>query len=70
MEKVILVKGMMCAHCEAHVKVALEKVDGVVSANASKDKGEAVVTLSKDVPFEELKKAIEAADYEVLGEKK
>ena len=70
MEKVILVKGMMCAHCEAHVKAALEKVDGVVSASASKDKGEAVVTLSKDVPFEELKKAIEAADYEVLGEKK
>ena len=65
MEKVIGVEGMMCEHCEATVKKALEKIDGVESAEASHEKNQAVVKLSKDVPDEVLKQAIEDKDYKV-----
>ena len=64
MEKVIKVKGMMCMHCVTHVKAALEKVDGVSSANVSLEKEEAVVTLTKEVDEEVLKQAIRDAGYE------
>ena len=67
MEKVINVEGMMCEHCEATVKKALEKIDGVESAEASHEKNQAVVQLSADVPDEVLKKAIEDRDYKVTG---
>lgn len=67
LEKTITIKGMMCGHCEAHVKKALEAIDGVTSAVASHEKGTAVVTLSKDVPDETLTAAVTAADYEVTG---
>ena len=61
---VIKVKGMMCVHCVAHVKKALEKVDGVVSVEVSLDKEEAKVTLSKAIDEEVLKKAVREAGYE------
>ena len=67
MTKTLHVKGMMCGHCEARVKKALEAVDGVASAVADHSNGTAVVTLTKDVSNETLKAAVEAQDYEVTG---
>lgn len=67
MEKTINVKGMMCSHCEAHVKKALEAVAGVTEAVASHEKGTAVVTLSQDVADDVLTAAVKDAGYEVLG---
>ena len=67
MTKVLKVDGMMCAHCEARVKKALEAIDGVESALADHSKGTATVQLTKDVADEVLKKAVEDQDYEVLG---
>ena len=67
MTKTLYVKGMMCGHCEARVKKALEAVDGVASAVADHNNGTAVVTLTKDVSNETLKAAVEAQDYEVAG---
>lgn len=57
------VKGMMCPHCEARVKEALLKVEGVASAEANHKKKEATVELSKEVPAENLIDAIVAAGY-------
>ena len=65
MTKTLTVEGMMCMHCEARVKKALEAIDGVESAVASHEAGTAIVTLSKDVPDEVLKEAVEAQDYPV-----
>lgn len=67
MKKPLKVEGMMCVHCEARVKKALEAVDGVESAAADHDLGTAVVTLAKPVADETLKAAVEAQDYKVLG---
>ena len=67
MEKTIKVEGMMCMHCEATVKKALEALDGVESAVASHEAGTAVVQLSKDVADDVLTKAIEDKDYVVKG---
>lgn len=67
MTKTVKIEGMMCEHCEATVKKALEGVDGVVSADVSKDRKDAVVTLSKDVEDAVLKAAVEAKDYTVTG---
>lgn len=67
MEKTIKVEGMMCPHCEASVKSALEEIPGVEQASASHEAGEAVVTLSADVSDETLKNAIEAKGYKVVG---
>lgn len=67
MTKTIKIEGMMCGHCEAAVKKALEAVDGVASAEASHEKGTAVVTLSAPVDDAVLKKAVEDKDYTVLG---
>ncbi|MBQ8924392.1 MAG: heavy-metal-associated domain-containing protein, partial [Lachnospiraceae bacterium] len=66
MQKVMSINGMMCAHCEARVKKSLEAIDGVTEAVASHEKKEAVVTLSKEVDNEILKKAVEDEDYEVV----
>lgn len=66
MEKTIKIEGMMCPHCEATVKKTLEELDGVTQAVASHEKGTAVVTLEKDVPFEMLKKAVEDKGYTVM----
>ena len=67
MEKTLKVEGMMCMHCEATVKKALEAIDGVAEATADHEKGTAVVKLTKDVDNEVLKKAVEDKDYKVLG---
>ena len=67
MEKVIKVEGMMCPHCEAHVKKALEAIAGVASAVPSHVSGTVVVTLSADVDDAVLCAAIEAAGYKVLN---
>lgn len=67
MTKTMKIEGMMCGHCEARVKKCLEKIDGVLSADVSFEKGTAVVTLSADVPNEALKSAVEEQDYTVLS---
>ena len=67
MEKTMHITGMMCSHCEARVKKALEAVDGVAEAKVSHEAGTAVVTLSKDVADDTLKKAVEAQDYPVTS---
>lgn len=61
------VKGMMCAHCEARVKKALEGLDGVVSAVADHNTGTVEVVESKQVPENDLKSAIVGAGYEYQG---
>ena len=66
MEKVIKVEGMMCPHCEAHVKKALEAIPGVTAAVASHVAGTATVTLSEDVDVAVLKAAVEAEGYKTL----
>lgn len=66
MEKTLKVEGMMCPHCEAHVKKALEGLEGVESAVASHEKKTVVVTLSGDVSDEILKNTIEAEGYKVV----
>ena len=67
MEKTMYITGMMCGHCEARVKKALEAVDGVTEAKVSHKAGTAVVTLSKDVADDTLKQAVEAQDYPVTS---
>jgi len=63
MTKTIKVEGMMCQHCEKHVKEALEKIDGVTSAAASHEKSEVVLELSKEVAESDLEKAVVDAGY-------
>ena len=67
MTKTMKIEGMMCGHCEAAVKKALEALDGVVSAEVSHEKGTAVVTLDKDVDNAVLTKAVEDKDYKVVS---
>ena len=67
MTKTIQIKGMMCAHCEAHVKKALEALDGVTGAVPSHEQGTAVLELNGDVPEEALRRAVEEAGYEYVG---
>ncbi len=67
MQKTINIEGMMCPRCEAHVKKALENINGVNSALASHEKGSAVVELNKEVSNEELKKAVEEAGYDFIS---
>ena len=66
MKKTLKIEGMMCPHCEAHTKQALEAVDGVSLAEVSHKSGTAVVTLTKPVADETLAKAVEGAGYTVL----
>jgi Cu2+-exporting ATPase len=67
MTRTLNIEGMMCTHCEATVKKALEALDGVVSAEVSYEKGTAVVTMNADVADELLTKAVEDKDYKVLS---
>ena len=67
MKKTIHITGMMCAHCENHVKTALEALPGVESATVSKDSGTAVVILREAAADDILKKAVVDAGYEVTG---
>ena len=67
MEKTLRIEGMMCAHCEARVKKALEAVPGVTQAAVSHEAGTAVVTLGAAVTDEALRAAVEAQDYRVTS---
>ena len=67
MTKTLMVEGMMCAHCEARVKKALEAVEGVENAVCDHNANTAVVTLSKEVEDEALRKAVEDQDYKVVS---
>lgn len=67
MTKTLKIEGMMCGHCEMTVKKALEKLEGVSSAEVSHEKGEAVVSLDADVDDAALRKAVEDKDYKVTG---
>lgn len=67
MTKTMNIEGMMCGHCEARVKKALEAVSGVSEAVVSHENGTAVVILTQDVSDDVLKKAVEDQDYKVTG---
>ena len=67
MQKILKIEGMMCQHCEARVKKALEAIDGVTEAVPSHEKNQAVLTLSKDVDFAVLKAAVEKEGYTVVA---
>ena len=67
MNQTLMVEGMMCAHCEAHVKEALEKLDGVVSATANHDANEVVVEMSSPVAEDALAQAVTDAGYDFKG---
>ena len=67
MTKTMNIEGMMCDHCEARVKKALEALDAVSEAAVSHESGTAVVTLSSDISDEKLKETVEAEDYKVTS---
>ena len=67
MTKTMNIEGMMCGHCEARVKKALEALDAVSEAAVSHESGTAVVTLSSDISDEKLKETVEAEDYKVTS---
>ena len=65
MTKTLKIEGMMCGHCEMHVKKALEALDGVTKAEVSHKTGTAVITLAKEVSNDVLKQAVAEQGYEV-----
>ena len=67
MTKTMKIEGMMCGHCEAAVKKALEAIPTVSEAAVSHEAGTAVVTLSADTPDDVLRKAVEDKDYKVIS---
>ncbi len=67
MEKTMKIEGMMCGHCEATVKKALEALVGVDHAEVSHEQDQAIVTLKEDVANDVLKKAVEDKDYNVVS---
>jgi Cu2+-exporting ATPase len=67
MKKTMNIEGMMCGHCEARVKKALEALAEVEEAVVSHESGTAVVTLNVEIADEQLKSAVEAQDYKVTG---
>lgn len=67
MTKTMNIEGMMCGHCEARVKKALEALDAVSEAAVSHESGTAIVTLSSDISDEKLKETVEAEDYKVTS---
>lgn len=67
MKKTLKVEGMMCGHCEARVKKALEALPEVDEAVVSHGAGTAIVTLNAEVADDVLKNAVEAQDYKVTG---
>jgi len=66
MTKTVVIEGMMCVRCEAHVKKALEALEGVNAVEVSHEKGTAVVTMANDISDEVLTKAVEEQDYKVV----
>ncbi len=67
MTEVVKIEGMMCAHCEAAVKKAMEALDGVEKAEVSHEKGTAVLTLSKEIPDALVQKTVEEKEYKFIG---
>lgn len=67
MTEVVKIEGMMCAHCEAAVKKAMEALDGVEKAEVSHETGTAVLTLSKEIPDALVQKTVEEKEYKFLG---
>ena len=67
MTRTMKIEGMMCPHCEATVKKALEAVEGVESAQVSHEKGQAIVTVSHEIDDSVLIKAVEDREYKVTG---
>ena len=67
MKKTLHIEGMMCCHCEARVKKALEALPAVDEAVVSHEAGTAIVTLNAEVSDADLKKAVEDQDYKVTG---
>ncbi|MGN0515943.1 heavy metal translocating P-type ATPase, partial [Eubacterium sp.] len=67
MKKTLKIEGMMCEHCEMHVKKALEMLDGVTNAEVSHKSGTAVVTTEKEISDDILKHAVEEQGYKVIG---
>ena len=67
MTKTLNIEGMMCEHCEARIKKALESLDNVSSAQVSHNDGTAVVSFDAAVSDEMLTKAVEDQDYKVLS---
>ena len=67
MKKTMTIEGMMCPHCEAAVKKALEALEGVEAAEVSHEAGTAIVSMSAEVADAALKEAVEAKDYKVTG---
>ena len=65
MKKTLIIEGMMCGHCEMHVKKALEALDGVKKTEVSHKTGTAVVTLAKEISDDVLKKAVADQGYQV-----
>ncbi|MDE5893430.1 MAG: heavy metal translocating P-type ATPase [Acetatifactor sp.] len=65
MEKTLKIEGMMCGHCEAHVKKALEALEGVTQANVSHEAGTAVVTMTSEISEDVLKQAVVDQGYKV-----
>ena len=66
MEAVLKIEGMMCPHCEARVKNALEAAEGVTEAIVSHEKGEAIIKSDKEISVDALKEIVEAQGYKVL----
>ena len=67
MEKLLHIEGMMCHHCEAHVKKALEALPGVAEASADFEKGTALVRLTSAVPNDMLSAVVEEEGYQVIS---
>ena len=67
MKKTIKIEGMMCEHCENHVKEALEKLDGVDSAVVSHESGTAIVSVNDAFSAEQAEKAVTDAGYTFIG---
>ena len=65
MKKEIIIEGMMCAHCSGRVKQALEALEGVSFADVSHEKGNAVVTFSKEVSDKAISEAVSGQGYTV-----
>jgi len=66
MKKTIIIEGMSCEHCEMHTKKELEKIDGVISAEADADLGQAVVEMEKEITESDLKAAVKEAGYNFI----
>ena len=67
MTKTMKIEGMMCPHCEARVKKALEALDGVTEAAVSHEQDQAIVSMDMELSDDILKKAVEDQDYTVVS---